>query len=139
LSDAAASGLTLFEYARRHGLSDATLYGWRLRLERGAAGSKRVRRGGRRRSSPLPTPTPTPLAEGSAGALAFVPVVVVDGRDSPTGGGSGVELAVGRVTVRVARGFCAATLGRVLPLVLDAEGGAAAEAVHGAARQGAPC
>jgi len=112
LADAAACGLSLFEYARQQGLADSTLYGWRLRLERRAR-----REAGRS----------TALAGGSATrSLAFVPVVVADEpvtRDVVVqgdlqAGGSGIEVAVGAVTVRVSRQFCATTLGRVLPVVL---------------------
>ena len=130
LADAAASGLTLFEYARRHKLSDATLYGWRLRLQRRAARSEgaQKKRRSKRRSGARRAQAPTPTADRTASVATFVPVVAaeatrVDATRGPALGpetDTGIELVVGRVTVRVGRQFCAATLGRLLPVVLEA-------------------
>ena len=78
LADAAASGLTLFEYARRHKLSDATLYGWRLRLERRAArgdGSQKKRQK-KRRSTHVPKPT-VALAPTADRAAIYPPIRAV--------------------------------------------------------------
>ena len=92
LADAAASGLTLYSFGRKHGLGVTQLYRWRAQL----AGTQ-----------PVPAPVP----------LAFVPVVAAEA--VAVAGLGGLELAVGALTVRVAPDFCAATLGRLLPILTE--------------------
>lgn len=94
LAAAAAAGLTLFSYARQHGLREQTLYNWRHRLGH---------------QSP---------SVAASTALAFVPVV--SARPSIERRDTGLELVVGGATVRVAADFCTATLARLLPVLLEA-------------------
>ncbi len=103
LADAGARGMTLYAYARQQGLRNQDLYRWRLRLQR--------------RDS---------AADGAGGELGFVRVVATEPTVATTAGSaaheqdSGIELAVGPVTVRVTRSYCDATLRRLLPTVLEA-------------------
>lgn len=103
LADAGARGMTLYAYARQHGLRDQVLYRWRLRLQR-----------------------PAGAVNGAGGELGFVRVVATDPAAATTAScaalepDSGIELAVGPVTVRVTRSYCDATLRRLLPAVLEA-------------------
>ena len=93
LAAADASGLSLHRFAREHGLRVTQLYWWRDRLSERQA----VRQ---------------------ASALAFVAVVAaVPSATGPVT--SGLELAVGVVTVRIAPDFCAATLERLLPILAE--------------------
>lgn len=89
LDHALHSGLTLSAYARRHGLCVRQLYWWRDRVAR---------------ASP-------PAVSQPATQLAFVPVVAVAPAPSR---GSGVEVVVGDLVVRIERGFCAETLSRAV-------------------------
>lgn len=93
LAAADASGLSLHRFAREHGLRVTQLYWWRERLSH-----------------------VQPVHQ--AAALAFVPVVAaVPSAAEPVT--SGLELAVGVVTVRIAPDFCAATLERLLPILAE--------------------
>lgn len=96
LADAAASGLTLYSFGRKHGLGVTQLYRWRAQL----AGTQ-------------------PAAD--AVPLAFVPVVAAESEPAAKtfAASSGLELAVGAVTVRLTPDFCAATLGRLLPILTE--------------------
>jgi transposase-like protein len=94
LAAAQASGLSLYRFARQHGLGVTQLYWWRERLAH-------------RQVAAELTP------------LAFVPVVAAEPAANPPG--SGLELAVGVVTVRIAPDFCAETLERLLPLLVQAQ------------------
>ena len=102
LADASASGLTLYAYARHHGLDGGLLYWWRSKLGAGPH---------RRKASAAPA-APTPLT--------FVPMVAAPA-DRSVGVAapavSGIELLVGEVTVRLQRDFCADTLRRALAVV----------------------
>ena len=89
LDHAEHSCLTLSAYARQHGLCVRQLYWWRDRIARA--------------SSPAASPPAT--------RLAFVPVVAVPPAPSR---GSGVEVLVGDLVVRIERGFCAETLSRAV-------------------------
>jgi transposase-like protein len=95
LAAAAGAGLTLHSYARQHGLREQVLYNWQKRLAWQA-----------------------PMGPASP-ALAFVTVVsappCAERRDT------GLELAVGDVTVRVAVDFCTVTLARLLPVLFEVQ------------------
>ncbi len=92
LDHAAASGMSLYAYAARHGLCSRQLYWWRARL-----------------SEAQPAPAPEPLQ--------FVPVVALRQADASLDQASGVEVVVGAVTVRLARSFCAETLAQVVAVL----------------------
>lgn len=103
LADAGARGVTLYAYARQYGLRNQDLYRWRSRLQR--------------RDS---------TADGAGGELGFVRVVATEPAAATRSGcsaqqqDSGIEMAVGPVTVRLTRSYCDATLRRLLPAVLEA-------------------
>lgn len=92
LASAQSSGQSLYKFARDHGLSTTQLYWWRDRL------AKRLPA----RHATQPTFVPVVAAEPPAVSCA-----------------SGLELAVGRVTVRISTDFCAATLERLLPILVE--------------------
>jgi transposase-like protein len=94
LAAAHASGLSLYRFARQHGLRVTQLYWWRERLAH---------------QQPV----------HQAAALAFVPVVAAVPSAAEPVITSGLELAVGVVTVRIAPDFCAATLERLLPILAE--------------------
>lgn len=85
LAAAGQSGLSLSAFARRHGLSDRTLYWWRMRT----------------RTHP----------NVESATASFVRICA---QAQPSREPSGVEIVVGDAVVRVARGFCAQTLAQVL-------------------------
>ena len=85
LSAASRSGLSLSAFARRHGLSDRTLYWWHMRI----------------RTHP----------DVHTGALAFVPVTPARAATTDT---AALEVVVGPAVVRVGPDFCEDTLARLV-------------------------
>lgn len=108
LEECERSGLTLTEFGRRRGIALTTLSWWRHRLRAGERGA--VKRGSRRRLGSA--------AVQGARPRAFVEVKLggTDRLEAP--GSASVEVVVrsGEI-VRVATGFDAATLGRVLSVL----------------------
>ena len=96
------SGLSADAFAAREGLKAKQLYWWRWKLRSSASEVSR----------PLSAPR----------RVEFLPVRVVDSTTAPAGASSPIEIALanGRV-VRVAAGFDAATLGRVLAIASEEE------------------
>ena len=95
LAHAASTGLSLFAYARKHGLCVRQLYWWRCRL----AGQTAKRQGPAAPEAPLRF-----VAVGPAHA----------------GRGSGVSLRVGAARIDVEPGFCEQTLARTLAVAARA-------------------
>ncbi len=87
IQEQGASGMTVRAFCRRHRLAEPSFYAWRRQL-----------------------------AERDANATAFVPVQVVTDEAHGAGGTLEVMLSGGR-SVRVARGFDAPTLRRVLAVL----------------------
>lgn len=85
LAAARQSGLSLSAFARRHGLSDRTLYWWQMRTRT------------------------HPNVEPAMGSFVRICTQTLPSRD-----GSGVEIVVGDAVVRVAPDFCAQTLAQVV-------------------------
>jgi len=101
LGHAAASGLSLAHYSRVHGIPSGKLAWWFERLSRQAdLCNGRAARG-------VPAP------------VTFVPVVASATVPAPemAGGASGVEVAVGHVSLRLSRDFCPQTLAKVLDML----------------------
>jgi hypothetical protein len=98
LRHAAASGLSFAHYSRVHDIPVGKLAWWFERLSQQAdLCNGRAARG-------VPAP------------VTFVPVVASATVSQPgmTGGASGVEVAVGHVSLRLSRDFCPQTLAKVL-------------------------
>lgn len=101
LGHAAASGLSLAQYSRYHGIPSGKLAWWFERLSH---------QGDARELQP---------ARSAASPLHFVPVVSSAPAPPPgmASAPSGVEVAVGHVSLRLSRDFCPQTLAKVLDVL----------------------
>ena len=85
LAAARRSGLSLSAFARRHGLSDRTLYWWQMRTRT------------------------HPDVEPAAGTFVRICTQSLPGRES-----SGIEIVISDAVIRVAPGFCPETLAQAV-------------------------
>lgn len=105
LGHAAQSGMSLAQYSRVHGIPAGKLAWWFERLSQPADSF----------AGPLARQAPSPLR--------FVPVVPAPSPATAVAdaGPSGVEIAVGQLSLRLARNFCPKTLAKVLDVLAQVQ------------------